>query len=82
MFGTITDSSGAVKTNLFGKWSEALYIGKVSVNQSEQREYIALSSDIYLTNHTVAGTVSSLYLETWIPARGSANLLWLFKICN
>ena len=30
MFGTITDKSGKVLTNLFGKWSEALYIGKVS----------------------------------------------------
>ena len=28
IFGTITDSDGNVKTNLFGKWSEALYIGK------------------------------------------------------
>ena len=28
MFGTITDAKGTVQTNMFGKWSEALYIGK------------------------------------------------------
>jgi len=28
MFGTITDPRGEVLTNMFGKWSEALYIGK------------------------------------------------------
>jgi len=28
MFGTITDSSGSVLQNIFGKWSEALYVGK------------------------------------------------------
>ena len=27
--GTITDNTGAVLQNLFGKWSEALYVGKV-----------------------------------------------------
>ena len=26
--GTITDNTGAVLQNLFGKWSEALYVGK------------------------------------------------------
>ena len=28
MSGTITDATGAVVTNLFGKWSEALFTGK------------------------------------------------------
>lgn len=28
VFGTITDSQGTVVQNLFGKWSEALYVGK------------------------------------------------------
>ena len=28
MFGTITDPQGEVLTNMFGKWSEALYLGK------------------------------------------------------
>eukprot|EP00090_Calanus_glacialis_P045445 TRINITY_DN8436_c0_g1_i1.p1 TRINITY_DN8436_c0_g1~~TRINITY_DN8436_c0_g1_i1.p1 ORF type:complete len:909 (+),score=338.09 TRINITY_DN8436_c0_g1_i1:70-2796(+) len=28
MFGTITDNSGSVLQNMFGKWSEALYVGK------------------------------------------------------
>jgi len=28
MFGTITDDTGAVLQNIFGKWSEALYVGK------------------------------------------------------
>ena len=28
MFGTITDRRGEVLSNMFGKWSEALYIGK------------------------------------------------------
>eukprot|EP00092_Neocalanus_flemingeri_P036873 GFUD01040135.1.p1 GENE.GFUD01040135.1~~GFUD01040135.1.p1 ORF type:complete len:906 (+),score=267.46 GFUD01040135.1:72-2789(+) len=28
MFGTITDRSGSVLQNIFGKWSEALYVGK------------------------------------------------------
>ena len=27
--GTITDNTGTVLQNLFGKWSEALYVGKV-----------------------------------------------------
>ena len=73
MFGTITDSTGAVKTNLFGKWSEALYIGKVS-DQSETSENL-------LTND-IAGTLSSLYLETRIPTGGSTNILWLLEICD
>jgi len=28
LFGTITDNTGAVLQNMFGKWSEALYVGK------------------------------------------------------
>ena len=28
LLGTITDNTGAVLQNLFGKWSEALYVGK------------------------------------------------------